>query len=164
MGYSYTEYNYCKMEEKHMKKTCFSIIILMLFLSYSFAQDPLQFSLPENAKARFGKGSAYQIQYSPDGKHLAVTSSIGIWIYDTTTYKEVALLTGHTESVTCIDFSLDGNTLASGNRDKTVRLWDLKTGKQKQSLKEHLHAIYSVAFSPDGRTLISGSTGERDGD
>lgn len=43
-----------------------------LFLPNSLAQNPSQFSLPEDATTRFGKGSAYQIQYAPDGKHLAV--------------------------------------------------------------------------------------------
>ncbi|RKU17695.1 hypothetical protein C6501_03600 [Candidatus Poribacteria bacterium] len=139
-------------------------IFSILYLLITFAQDISQFSLPEGAKARFGKGYVNQIQYSPDGTRLAVASSIGIWLYDTTTYKEIALLTGHTGNVPCIAFNPDGSLLASGSWDKTVRLWDMKTGKHKQTLTGHLHAIVSVVFSPDGKTLVSGSTGKRDGD
>ena len=48
-------------------------------------------------KRRLGKGEIHEIQYSPDGTRLAVASRIGIWLYDTTTYQAVALLTGDTD-------------------------------------------------------------------
>ena len=97
-----------------MKITITSLVLLILFSFDTFAQDYTQFSLPEGAKARLGKGTINEIQYSPDGTRLAVASSIGIGIYDTVTYQEVALLTGHEWSVLSISFSPDGNTLASG--------------------------------------------------
>ena len=59
-------------------------------------QDYTQLSLPEGAKARLGKGWINEIAYSPDGTRLAVAGGIGIWLYDTATYQELALLTGHT--------------------------------------------------------------------
>ena len=82
------------------KMTLFTFTLLILFTLFSlnaFAQDYTQFSLPEGAKARLGKGTINEIQYSPDGTRLAVASSIGIWLYDTATHQEVALLTGHTD-------------------------------------------------------------------
>ncbi len=152
-----------------MSKSLFSILSILFLLSIqhfqiTFAQDSPQFSLPEGATARLGKGSVRQVLYSPDGKHLAVASTIGIWIYDVETYKEIALLAGHTKSITCIAFSPDGNKLASGSRDITIQLWDMATYKHKQTLTGHLHGINSLAFSPDGNILASGSTGERDGE
>ena len=39
--------------------------------------------LPEGATKRFGKGTVRNIAYSPDGRLLAVASSIGVWLYDT---------------------------------------------------------------------------------
>ena len=35
-------------------------------------QDSLQWYLPEGAKARLGKGTAYHVAYSPNGTLLAV--------------------------------------------------------------------------------------------
>ena len=59
--------------------------------------------------------------------------------------------------VSSVSFSPDGNTLASGSRDKTVRLWDATTGSPLRTLTGHTSLVSSVSFSPDGNTLASGS-------
>ena len=55
-----------------------------------------------------------------------------------------------------VAFSPDGQTLASGSRDYTVRLWRAADGTLLRTLKGHTEDVYSVAFSPDGKTLASG--------
>ena len=121
----------------------------------------MQLGLPKAAKARFGKGAATEIQYSPDSTRFAVASTIGIWLYDAGTGQEITLLTGHTKLVRCISFSPDGKTLASGSEDNTIRLWDTNTGHHKKTLTGHTskRGVYSVSFSPDGQTLASGGSG-----
>ncbi|CAD8111491.1 unnamed protein product [Paramecium primaurelia] len=64
---------------------------------------------------------------------------------------------GHNGSVWSVCFSSDGNTLASGSSDTSIRLWDVKTGQQKAKLDGHTSYVRSVCFSPDGNTLASGS-------
>ena len=144
-----------------MRNRLFLILLIWFaiftFVPNIFAQDYTQFSLPEGAKARLGKGGIGEIAYSPDGTRLAVASGIGIWIYDAETDKELDLLTGHTFGVWSVAFSSNGNLLASGSEDNTICLWDAHTGRLLHTLTGHARTIRSVAFSPDGNTLVSGS-------
>ncbi|KAL3587909.1 hypothetical protein FPOAC2_13808 [Fusarium poae] len=66
-------------------------------------------------------------------------------------------LEGHGSSVTSVVFSADGQRLASGSDDKTVKIWDAATGVCEQTLEGHGHWVMSVVFSADGQRLASGS-------
>lgn len=66
-------------------------------------------------------------------------------------------LTGHDAEVTSVDFSSDGELLASGSVDGTVIIWDLTDGSIVHRLSGHTDTVNDVAFSPDGNLLLSGS-------
>src|SRR5262245_11098 len=71
--------------------------------------------------------------------------------------KQTLTLHGHTHYVTSVAFSPDGKMLASGSRDKTIKLWDVTLGKELATLKGHEGSVSSVVFSPDGATCASAS-------
>ena len=145
-----------------MKATITLLLLLTLFSLNTFAQDYTQWGLSDGAIARLGKGQiSGQIAYSPDGTRLAVRCGIGVWLYDTSTDQEVALLTvSWGESVV---FSPDGRTIALGD-GHTIRLWDAISGAHTRVLTGHTAEVNSVAFSPNGRTIASGSGNFREND
>jgi WD40 repeat protein len=58
--------------------------------------------------------------------------------------------------VLTLGFAPDGQTLASGGADQTVRLWEVATGKERRTLR-HPGPVGCAVYSPDGRTLVTGS-------
>lgn len=147
-----------------MKRICgftYTLLtILILFTSTAYTYYGIEGYTPDGAIQRFGKGYAFDFDYSPEGSHLAVASTIGIWIYDGETRKEIKLLKGHTHFVKSVVFSPNAKILASSGSHGTIMLWDVYTGKVIDTLKGHTGDIYPLVFSHDGSMLVSGSDDE----
>ena len=102
---------------------------------------------------------------SPDGRELAV----GFWksqgtihepilgIYDFDTGQEIASFAGHTQHISAIAWSPDGQRLASSGADMTVRIWDRSTNKLICTLAGHESNVRSLAWNPAGTQVASGS-------
>ena len=133
-------------------------LLIALILPTAYAQNTLQWGLPEGAKMRLGKGRVYAFQFSPDGTRLKVASASGIWHYDTQTGQEVDLIPfelGGFPAPKSTAFSPDGGTLAfeiwTG-----ITLLDAGTGAYLTTLTGHTSHVMDIVFSPDGKTLASG--------
>ena len=73
------------------------------------------------------------------------------------TWQCVRTLKAHLSSINSMAFSPDGQTLASGSADRTIKLWSLDSNIPLCTFSGHSSLIDTVAFSPDGRLLASGS-------
>lgn len=111
--------------------------------------------------SRFGKGDAYDIDLSPDGKTLAVASVTGVYLYSIPDLREVGLLpVGITDS---LEYSPDGSVIVMVLREEVPRtspqsisVWDIKNRKQlwRKDIEDH---FYSKTFyiSSDSRYLFN---------
>ncbi len=67
--------------------------------------------------------------FSPDDKRVAVAYYNGsqgrVQVFDWKTRERTHSFDGHSDAISCLAFSKDGKTLATGSYDTTILLWDL---------------------------------------
>lgn len=81
-------------------------------------------------------------------------------LWDVRTGQCLKTLQAHPSWGESVAFSRDGQILAGGSDESTVRLWEVSTGQCLKTLPGHTDKVWSVAFSSDGQTLVSGSQDE----
>ncbi|HWG43464.1 MAG TPA: protein kinase, partial [Gemmataceae bacterium] len=104
-----------------------------------------------------GGHAAYQqlLNFSPDSKRLALAGFYHVQVWDLPTKAQILDLRGHTSQVLAVAFSPDGQYLASGAADHTVRLWDLKAAQRPRALRDGNNVFDHVAVSPDGEVIAT---------
>ncbi len=120
----------------------------------------VNFAHADLAKSVFIKssGSILSIAISPDSQLLVTGVEHEICIWEIASGKLLFNHRGHTDWVVTLAFSPNGNILASGSHDGTVRLWNACTGQCLKTLRGHSDRVLTLSFSPDGATLASGSS------
>ena len=110
---------------------------------------------------------ALSVAIAPDETKLATgpgSDGGAIKLWDMATGDLLSSLPGHTLRVWAVNFSPDGQTLASAGWDASVRLWDVASGTLLVTL-HGLPRFYDVAFARDGRMLVAaGGLRERGSD
>lgn len=100
---------------------------------------------------------AVSIVFSLDGRTFVSASSDGIRVWDAHTKELLKTIEGYSGSVSSVAYSPDGNTIVSGNLNRTIRVWDANTKRIIKTLAGHTDVVTSIAYSPDGNTIATGS-------
>jgi len=119
--------------------------------------------IPAEPEKRFGRGYPVDLAYSPDGKYLAIATSIGIEVYDADTYEQIHWLTEHPKPLYSISFSPDGKYLASIDIAGAIILRDTKKWKFVKSTNVVTRREARIQFSPNGEFLAVGVLETREG-
>ncbi|MEO0685576.1 MAG: serine/threonine-protein kinase, partial [Cyanobacteria bacterium J06649_11] len=103
----------------------------------------------------------HAVSISPDGKIFASGSDKAIKLWELESRKQLRQLGGwfssHSGIVDTLAFSYDGEIIASGSWDETIKLWSVSTGRKIRTLKGHNSCVNTLTFSPDNQLLASGS-------
>lgn len=106
-------------------------------------------------------GSAQSVDYSKDGKKLAVGGGDGkIRILSVPSYKLLNIIDvaggKYSREIQDLAFSPDGKHIAVGyGRDGQIQLWDATNGKLIRTFDKKWNNDPSISFSPDGKYIAA---------
>lgn len=124
---------------------------------------------PENARLRYDEARPpvytrppviTSVDFSPDGKLLAVAGFHEVLLTDPEAGRLVRRLIGLSERVQSVKFSPDGKLLAvAGGRPGLmgeIQIWHVESGKLRNSIPVGYDTVYGASWSPDGKTVAVG--------
>ncbi|XP_030217191.1 notchless protein homolog 1 [Gadus morhua] len=82
-------------------------------------------------------------------RYLASSSKDGsVRVWDTLLCRTEKIMTGHTQTVTCVKWGGDG-LLYTSSQDRTIKVWRASDGVQCRTLQGHAHWVNTLALSTD---------------
>ena len=103
---------------------------------------------PENGKSRGG--------FSPDGSSILCSGWDGVKLWCVNTQSFTTEFKGAPQGVKTAAFSPDGQWIAIGSDDNTLRIWDVRSGHR---LCGYWVDAQCIQWSPDGMRLVAASGG-----
>jgi WD40 repeat protein len=95
---------------------------------------------------------------TPDSQTLVTGGLDGIRLWDLRTQRPLYTLARFDNQTYALAVNpMEGEILASGMKDGTIKLWNLSSGRLLSTLPAHSRPTSALAFTPDGQTLVSGS-------
>jgi WD40 repeat protein len=114
--------------------------------------------------APFGKLQALPTGAKPvkswsdlDEAFFNIAEGIRIVVEELKAFTLLRSLEGHSEAIWSLVFSPDGQTLLSGSKESSIKVWNPHTGELLRKLMDAGHTIWSITFNSDGQLLASGA-------
>jgi WD40 repeat protein len=76
-------------------------------------------------------------------------------IWDASTKRQLAQLTGHASPITAVAVSDDGARIATGSADGLIKLWDAETFRPLNALHGHTGVVRAIHISGDGSRALT---------
>lgn len=96
--------------------------------------------------------------HAPSGRLALGQASGRILLCSLTDFSPQAEFLDHTGAIHSLDFSRNGQQLASASADKSIRLWEpQRPGAPPVILKDHRNWVWALAYDQSGSRLLSGS-------
>ncbi len=105
-----------------------------------------------------GLASPRHIIFSPNGEMLACSSGKDIYVWSLENRNISTVISGHTDGISSIAFSPDGELIASVSHDETLRVWQTDTGTlivTTEIPQVPYNAFSDVIFSQNGDNIIA---------
>lgn len=101
-------------------------------------------------------GGLREALLSPDGKLVLSCSTDGaIRTWDAKTGEALVSLSGHSDTITTVEFSPDSRRILTGSFDQTVKVWDARKSPTRCPVLRHAGRVNDLAFSRDGKRLAT---------
>ena len=97
-------------------------------------------------------------RFSIDDSYLAVAQYKYIYLWNTSDWSFSSTLSDHTVQITDLEFSPNGDWLASGGHDDEIIIWSTDNWMNLGTPTTELDDITDLCFSPNSQYLVSGST------
>lgn len=102
-------------------------------------------------------GGVWDLDFDPAGTRIATANEGRVNIWDLQTRELVADLVADTGFIYCVQFHPDGQHIAAGGLDRSIRLWEIETRQIVKTYVGHTGFVRGLAFSADGTRMISAS-------
>ncbi len=97
------------------------------------------------------------VSLNPEGRVSPSSSEPPMIPWEESKGQLVSTMIAHNSGISCVALSRDGQILASGGYDGTIKIWQPDTGQLRMTLPGHSQTVKLITISNDGHTLVSGT-------